>query len=89
MTRVKIQLVPPTERWRESFLCGLREFRHEGLPWWVGGDIEPAEQERHPRALGLSSKACGQEPGVRPGDSVAPMSFRTSFSFERHPLSSA
>src|ERR1700684_407648 len=43
--RMKIQLVPPTERYRESFLRGLREFRHEGLPWWVGGDLETAEQD--------------------------------------------
>ena len=41
--RLKIQLVPPTERCRESFLRGLREFRHEGLPWWVGGDLETAD----------------------------------------------
>lgn len=42
---MKIQLVPPTQRYRESFLHGLREFRHEGLPWWVGGDLETAEQD--------------------------------------------
>ena len=42
---MKIQLVPPTERCRESFLRGLREFRHEGLPWWVGGDLDAAEQD--------------------------------------------
>lgn len=43
--RMKIHLVPPAERYRESFLRGLREFRHEGLPWWVGGDIEIADQD--------------------------------------------
>ena len=37
--------VRPAERWRESFLLGLREFRHEGLPWWAGGDVETAEQD--------------------------------------------
>ena len=42
---MKIQLVPPTEQCRESFLRGLREFRHEGLPWWVGGDLETVEQD--------------------------------------------
>jgi predicted acetyltransferase len=42
---VKIQLIPPTERCRESFLRGLREFRHEGLPWYVGGDLEAVEQD--------------------------------------------
>jgi len=42
---INIQLVPPTERCRESFLRGLREFRREGLPWWVGGDLEMAEED--------------------------------------------
>jgi predicted acetyltransferase len=42
---MNVQLVPPAERWRESFLRGLREFRHEGLPWWVGGDLEIVEQD--------------------------------------------
>lgn len=43
--RMKIQLVRPTERWRASFLRGLREFQDEGLPWWVGGDLETAEHD--------------------------------------------
>src|SRR4029079_18699776 len=43
--RMKIQLVPPTERYRESFLRALREFRHQGLPWWTGGDLETVEQD--------------------------------------------
>jgi predicted acetyltransferase len=42
---MKIRLVPPTERCRESFLRGLREFQHEGLPWWFGGDLEAVEQD--------------------------------------------
>jgi predicted acetyltransferase len=42
---MKIQLVAPTERCRESFLRGLREFRHEGLSWWVGGELETVEQD--------------------------------------------
>ena len=42
---MKIQLLPPTERYRESFLRGLREFRHEGLPWYLGGDLEVVEQD--------------------------------------------
>jgi predicted acetyltransferase len=41
----KIQLVQPAERYRESFLCGLREFRHEGLSWWLGGELETAEHD--------------------------------------------
>lgn len=43
--RMKIQLVPPHEIYRETFLRGLREFRCEGLPWWVGGDLENVEQD--------------------------------------------
>lgn len=42
---MNIQLIPPTERYRESFLRGLHEFRREGLPWWVGGDLDIAEQD--------------------------------------------
>lgn len=42
---INIQLVPPIERCRESFLRGLREFRREGLPWWIGGDLELAEED--------------------------------------------
>jgi predicted acetyltransferase len=40
-----LQLVPPSERYRESFLRALRELRDEGLPWWVGGDLETVEQD--------------------------------------------
>jgi predicted acetyltransferase len=42
---MNIQLVPPTERYRESFLRALREFRREGLLWWSGGDLETVEQD--------------------------------------------
>ncbi|AKU95114.1 Acetyltransferase [Labilithrix luteola] len=42
---MEIHLVSPTEGCRESFLRALREFRHEGLPWWVGGDLEGIEQD--------------------------------------------
>lgn len=42
---MEIQLVPPAERYRESFLRGFHEFRHEGLAWWFGGDLEKAEQD--------------------------------------------
>jgi predicted acetyltransferase len=40
-----IQLVPPSEHHRDTFLRGLREFQHEGLAWWVGGDVETAEED--------------------------------------------
>ena len=42
---MKIELVPPAERWRETFLRALGEFRHEGLPWWIGDDLETAEHD--------------------------------------------
>ena len=42
---ITIKLVPPTEKCRESFVRGLREFRNEGLPWWIGGDLEAVEQD--------------------------------------------
>src|SRR6478672_4374434 len=42
---MNIQLVPPTERCRESFLRGLRAFQTEGLPWHVGIDLEAVEQD--------------------------------------------
>ena len=42
---MNIQLVPPNERCRESFLRGLREFRDEGLPWWIGGELETVEDD--------------------------------------------
>lgn len=44
-SEANIQLVPPAERYRESFLRGLREFQREGLPWWSGGDLEIAERD--------------------------------------------
>ncbi len=42
---LKIQLVSPTQRCRESFLRALRELQEEGLPWWFGGGLEAAEQD--------------------------------------------
>ncbi len=42
---MEIQLVPPSERYRESFLRAMREFRQEGLSWWSGGDLEGVERD--------------------------------------------
>ena len=42
---MKIDLVPPAESFRYSFLRALREFQDEGLSWWSGGDIEIAERD--------------------------------------------
>lgn len=42
---MKIQLVSPAARYRETFLRALREFQGEGLSWWLAGDIETAEQD--------------------------------------------
>ncbi len=41
---MKLELVQPSERYRESFLRGLREFREEGLSWWLGPELDTAEQ---------------------------------------------
>lgn len=42
---MQLQLVPPAEHLRESFLRAAREFQREGLPWWLGGDLELAERD--------------------------------------------
>lgn len=43
--RIAIQLVAPSEKYRETFLRGLREFRVEGLPWHVGVDLDAVETD--------------------------------------------
>jgi predicted acetyltransferase len=43
--RAAVQLVPPAERYRDTFLLALREFQDEGLPWWTGGDLAAIEQD--------------------------------------------
>lgn len=45
LPHVKIQVVRPAERYRETFLRALREFRDEGLPWWLGADLDTAERD--------------------------------------------
>lgn len=42
---LEIRLVRPAERYRETFLRALEEFREEGLPWWSGDDLELAERD--------------------------------------------
>jgi predicted acetyltransferase len=42
---MKIQLVSPAEVYRDSFVCALREFQQEGLPWWMGSDLELAQND--------------------------------------------
>lgn len=42
---VKLDLIPPTEGYRDTFLRGADEFRREGLSWWIGGDLELAEHD--------------------------------------------
>jgi predicted acetyltransferase len=42
---MKLELVRPNEKYRETFLRALREFRAEGLAWWIGGDLEIAERD--------------------------------------------
>ena len=43
--RMRVQLVPPSETYRKSFLRGLLGFRHEGLPWHLGVDLEAVERD--------------------------------------------
>lgn len=42
---MEIRLVPPSERYRETFLNALREFQHEGLSWWSGSDLDAVERD--------------------------------------------
>ncbi len=62
-----LRLVAPTENLRASFLRAARAFQREGLPWWIGGDLELAERDfaafvakklgdAHPTAAGLVAK---------------------------------
>jgi predicted acetyltransferase len=44
-TRPVLALVPPATEHRDTFLCGLRELRDEGLPWWAGLDLEAIERD--------------------------------------------
>ena len=42
---MKIELVAPSEAYRDSFLRAMDEFQAEGLPWWFGGGLETAERD--------------------------------------------
>jgi predicted acetyltransferase len=42
---MKLNLVSPSERYRESFLRAVREFQAEGLAWWRGDDFAAIEQD--------------------------------------------
>jgi len=42
---MQIELVTPAERHRETFLRGLRELQHEGLPWYLGADVADVEHD--------------------------------------------
>ena len=42
---MKLHLVPPTEKYRDTFLRGLCDFRHEGLPWHLAVDLAAVEQD--------------------------------------------
>lgn len=43
--RTNLQLVAPAVEHRASFLRALHELRQEGLPWWLGGDLDLAEAD--------------------------------------------
>lgn len=51
-----IRLVPPHERYRETFLRALREFQVEGLPWWSGGDLDLLDGEEPDFAAFVAKK---------------------------------
>lgn len=40
VVRDGVELVAPSEQYRDSFLRALAEFRAEGLPWWLAEDVE-------------------------------------------------
>lgn len=40
-----LTLVAPAVRYRETFLRAAREFQQEGLPWWIGGDLDLAARD--------------------------------------------
>ena len=42
---MKIELVAPAERYRETFLRGLRELQQEGLPWYLGADVADVDTD--------------------------------------------
>lgn len=42
---MRVRLVSPTEKYRETFLRGIREFQQEGLPWHVGVDLDAVERD--------------------------------------------
>jgi predicted acetyltransferase len=42
---MNIQLVRPAETHRETFLHGLRELQHEGLPWYLGEEYLDVEHD--------------------------------------------
>lgn len=42
---MKLSLVTPTERYRETVLRGLRALRDEGLPWHVAVDLAAVERD--------------------------------------------
>ena len=42
---LRLELVPPAARYRDTFLSALHAFQQEGLPWWTGGDLEGIEQD--------------------------------------------
>ncbi len=42
---IQLQLLPPSSACRESFLRALDEFQEEGLPWWLGAELEVAKRD--------------------------------------------
>ncbi|MCA9618830.1 MAG: GNAT family N-acetyltransferase [Myxococcales bacterium] len=42
---MRLELVPPAAIHHATFMAAAREFREEGLPWWIGGDLVLAERD--------------------------------------------
>lgn len=60
---MNLHLVSPALRYGATFLRALAELRAEGLPWWVHGDVELAEEDF---AAFVARKLADAQPTARP-----------------------
>lgn len=59
---MNLQLVAPSTTYRDSFLKGLRAFQAEGLPWWLGPDVDLALQDFDTYVAGKLAEATQPTP---------------------------
>ena len=64
--RLTLELVAPATRYRESFSRALCEHRAEGLPWWIGGDLELAAHDFAAFVAKRLAAASPRDDGVLP-----------------------